>query len=491
MSNHHPVNQTNERGHLVWGGCDVTQLARQFGTPAYVMDESIIVDRLRQYQLAAARSYPDLRIAYAGKAFLCGAMAKLVAEHNLWLDVVSGGELYVALAAGFPAAQVVFHGNSKSLDEIAFGLEAGVGRIVVDNLGELRQLAKLAAATKKTPEILLRITPGISPHTHRSIQTGQVDSKFGFPLADGIALQAIREALSLDHVALRGLHSHIGSQIGTATPFAAAARALAGLAWSAWRETGYLAEEINLGGGWAAGKLPANAPPPIEHYVASLTGAFRRAWRRQGQPGVPLGRKESARTAADRATDGPSPKTTNARRYAWPTLYVEPGRSIVADAGITLYTVGTVKPVPGHDPYVLVDGGMTDNPRPGLYGAAYRALVANRADAPATGSYNVAGKACESGDILIRGIPLADPRPGDLIAVLATGAYNHSMASNYNRFGRPPVVFAHDGDARLVVRRETFEDLIATDLETVCSPTSQPKLMEAPRQEVAAARQDG
>jgi len=271
---------------------------------------------------------------------------------------------------------------------------------------------------------------------------------------------------------LRGLHCHIGSQISETHPFAAAGRAAARLAWAAYTDTGYLAEEINLGGGWAAGRLPGDEPPPVEQYVGETTAAFRRAWKRHGQPGIIPG------ATVDRAAAG---TRSNGRTYALPVLYIEPGRSIVADAGITLYTAGTVKPVPGHAPYIVVDGGMTDNPRPALYGAKYRATLANRPAAAAattptttittatttattTDGYILAGKACESGDVLIRGAELPTVVPGDLIAVFATGAYNHSMASNYNRLPRPPVVFVGEGKAREVVRRETYDDMLATDL---------------------------
>lgn len=428
-------------GHLVWGGADCVTLANEFGTPLYVMDETAMRRTIGNYHAAAAASYPGLRIAYAAKAFLCGAMAQLAESEGLWMDVVSGGELYAALAAGFPAGRVLFHGNNKSAAEIAYGVETGAGRFVVDNFEELDRLDEAARLQGKVQDVLLRFTPGIEPHTHRSIQTGQVDSKFGFPIAGGAAHAAIREALRRTNLRLRGLHCHIGSQISETHPFAAAGRAAAKLAWSAWAETGYLAEEVNLGGGWAAGRLPGDEPPPLEVYITETTAAFRRAWKRHG----------------NQAGDG--------RSTDYPALYIEPGRSIVADAGITLYTVGSVKPVPGYTPYILVDGGMTDNPRPALYGAKYRATLANRpAEGQAEQAYILAGKACESGDVLIRDVHLPAVVPGDLIAVYATGAYNHSMASNYNRLGRPAVVFVADGQARLVVRRETYADMLETDL---------------------------
>lgn len=452
----------NRSGHLTWGGCDCVELAAEYGTPLYVFDEAAVLSRMRRYLNAAAEAYPYARVAYSAKAFACGALIRHVLREGLWLDVVSGGELHLALRAGMPPERILFHGNNKSPEELAFGLEAGVGRFVVDNLAELQRLSRLAGDSAARAEILLRVTPGISPHTHRAVQTARVDSKFGFPVADRIALEAARRALALPGVALRGLHCHIGSQIRETHPFKLAARALARLAWEIEASSGYLAEEINLGGGWGVDQLPADETAPLEEHVSAVTAAFRRAWKRHGRTGAPLGRGPAG-------GEGGSPRPPRPHRYAWPVLYLEPGRAIVSEAGITLYTVGTVKPVPGHGTYVLVDGGMADNLRPALYGAAYHAVLANRgSDAPG-GEYIVAGKACESGDVLIRRIGLANPRPGDTLAVYATGAYNHSMASNYNRLGRPAVVFADRGLSRLVVRRETYEDMERCDLELVPS----------------------
>ncbi len=408
------------------------------------------------------------------------------------MDVVSGGELHVALAGGFPAERILFHGNNKSPEELEYGIDAGVGRFVVDNFEELERLDALARERGVVQDVMLRFTPGISPHTHRAIQTGQVDSKFALPVVGGMAIDAVRKTLDAPGLRLRGIHCHIGSQIRDLYPFAAAGRAAARLAWDAWEKTGYLAEEINLGGGWAAGLTPEDPAPPLEPYVASTVRAFQNAWRRHGHAGVPLGltRRPVAVPAAGGQTAG-GPGAGRAR-YSWPTLYIEPGRSIVADAGMTLYTVGAVKPVPGYDTYVLVDGGMTDNPRPSLYGAKYHAVIASRDGAGQAAertashtSYTIAGKACESGDVLVRGATLPTVRPGDLLAVLATGAYNFSMASNYNRLPRPPVAFASDGQARLVVRRETYDDMLSTDL--VAGAGAKPS--EERQREVAVSRE--
>jgi diaminopimelate decarboxylase len=463
---------------MVWGGCDCVELAATFGTPLYVMDQDIMLARMRRYVEAGRAAYPGFGIAYAGKAFLCGALVQLVSREGLWLDVVSGGELQLALSAGMPPERIIFHGNNKSLEELQLGLDAGVRRFVVDNDVELERLSRLAVAAGRTARILVRVTPGISPHTHRAIQTGQIDSKFGFPIAGGMAMAAIRKACQLAGLELIGLHSHIGSQIHDLAPFRAAARAAAKLAWEAWHETGFLATEINLGGGWASDYLPGpDGVAPPEVFLAGVVSAFKAAWRRHGTAGVALG------VGGPSGTGGPSGK-----RFTWPALFIEPGRSIVAEAGITLYTVGATKPINGHDPYVMIDGGMADNPRPALYGAKYHAVLANRATEQPTRTYTLAGKACESGDILIRGLALPAVRPGDLVAVFTTGAYNHSMSSNYNRLARPAIVFAGGGHARLVVRRETYADLLRCDLVAGVDDSAETEEAPAPRRLVAAGR---
>ncbi|HAI21163.1 MAG TPA: diaminopimelate decarboxylase [Clostridiales bacterium UBA8153] len=441
-------------GHLVWGGCDCVELAACYGTPLYVMDQDEILARMRRYLHAGRVAYGDLSVAYAGKAFLCGALVQLVAREGLWLDVVSGGELQLALSAGMPAERIIFHGNNKSHEELQLGLVADVGRFVVDNHVEMEGLSRLAATSGRTARVLVRISPGVRPSTHRAIQTGQVDSKFGFPVAGGMALAAVKRACQLPGLQLLGLHSHIGSQIRDLAPFRAASRATAKLAWDIWEATGYLVREINLGGGWAANYAPGPEDvAPLEVYLAAMVSAFKAAWRRHGRSGVPLGYGAAAGGAGG-------------KRFAWPRLFIEPGRSIVAESGITLYTVGAVKPAAGHHAYVVVDGGMTDNPRPALYGARHHAILANRNTEPPTGTYTLAGKACESGDVLIHNLALPAPRPGDLIAVFATGAYNHSMSSNYNLLARPAVAFASRGNSQLVVRRQTYEDMLCCDLFT-------------------------
>ncbi|MDP2871567.1 MAG: diaminopimelate decarboxylase [Bacillota bacterium] len=477
------IGETNRGGHLVWGGCDCVELAARYGTPLYVMDQDVMVARMRRYLESGRAAYAGLNVAYAGKAFVCGSLVQLVNREGLGLDVVSGGELQLALSAGMPAERILFHGNNKSPDELSFGLEAGVGRFVVDNAVEMERLSRLAAVSRSTARVQVRVTPGISPHTHRAVQTGQVDSKFGFPITGGVALAAVQRALALPGLKLMGLHSHIGSQISDLAPFRAAARAAARLAWEAWQKTGFLAPEINLGGGWAADYVPGAAGvASLEMYLAALVSAFKLAWRRHGTPGVSLG-------LSDRCGGQPGAAT---RRYAWPSLFIEPGRSIVAEAGITLYTVGATKAVSGHDPYVLVDGGMADNPRPLLYGSKYHAVLANRILEQPAGMFSLAGKACESGDVLVRGLALPAPRPGDVIAVFTTGAYNHAMSSNYNRLPRPAVVFVTGGQARLTVRRETYDDLLRCDVVAGSGFSAENETAApTPRLHVAAARDPG
>lgn len=436
--------------HLLWGGASTVDLARQFGTPLYLMDTGLIKSQMQRYLESGRKSYGDLRIAYAGKAFLVGAVIKLAQETGLWLDVASGGEIDVALRAGFPSERLIFHGNNKTEADLRLALVSEVGRVVIDNIEEMDRLNRLAQRMGKRPKVKIRVTPGISPSTHRATQTGQVDSKFGLLIADGSARSAFIRALSREHLDPVGIHCHIGSQISQLAPFRAAASTMARLAWDIWAETGFLCPEVNLGGGWAARYLPQDDLPPLEDYLQAILKAFTRSWRRHGTPGVPLGQGVKAASG-------------NGRRYSWPSLYLEPGRSLVSEAGLTLYTVGSVKRAGDHVPYVLVDGGMADNPRVALYGARYHTVLANRVEEEPEGVFRVAGNSCES-DILISGVQMPTPREDDILAVYSTGAYNYSMASNYNRFPRPPVVFVERGNAQLVVRRETTADMSACDL---------------------------
>jgi diaminopimelate decarboxylase len=420
----------NSKQHLEIGGCDTVALAGEFGTPLYVMDEEQVRENCRRYLQTMQKKYPRGKILYAGKAFLVLAMAKLVAEEGLGLDVVSGGELYTALKAGFPAERLYFHGNNKSRQELLEALEAKIGRIVVDSFSELQELQELSASRRQKVDVLLRVKPGIEAHTHDYIQTGREDSKFGLGFSE--AREAVRQILSAaPYLELRGFHCHIGSQIFQLEPYRLAARAMLDFMSEVRAETGYVASELDLGGGLGIRYTQGDNPPSIETFVETV-----------------------AATVQDEAEQ---------RKYPLPELLLEPGRSITGEAGITLYRVGVIKEVPGVRCYVSVDGGMMDNIRPALYQAHYEAMIANKALQEPVKRVTVAGKACESGDLLIEDTCLPPVEKGDLLAVFSTGAYCYAMASNYNRNPRPPVVFVRNGKPRVVVRRETYGDLLALE----------------------------
>lgn len=421
--------QVNHRGRLEIGGCDTVDLVREYGAPLYVMDEAQIRSNCRRYLQAIAQNYPQGKIIYAGKAFLVLAMAKLIQEEGLGLDVVSGGELHTALKAGFPPEQLYFHGNNKSASELLDALEAKTGRIIVDSFSELEELQELARGSSQKAAIYLRIKPGIEAHTHDYIQTGRDDSKFGFGLAE--AMEAAVLALAASHLELKGFHCHIGSQIFQLEPYRLAAQVMVKFMAAVRAKTGYVAPELDLGGGLGIQYLASDAPPTIETFVETIAGSLKEA---AGQEDFPL-----------------------------PELLLEPGRSITGAAGITLYRIGVIKDIAGVRRYVSVDGGMMDNIRPALYQARYTAAVANKARQEPVEKVTIAGKACESGDLLIEDICLPALKKGDLLAIFSTGAYCYSMASNYNRNPRPAVVFVQDGDSRVVVRRESYDDLISLD----------------------------
>jgi diaminopimelate decarboxylase len=418
-------------GRLAIDGVDLELLAREHGTPLYVYSETELRARAREYRDAFG---PDA-VSYAGKAFLCGAMARLVADEGLHLDVATGGELHVALHAGFPAARIVFHGNNKSDDELSTALDAGVGRIVADSFDELDRIEALVANGAGPARVLVRVTPGVEAHTHEYIATGADDSKFGFTVSNGIALDAALRVVKSQAMRFAGFHCHIGSQILVLESFARAAEVVASLAADVVRATDVPVPEINLGGG-------LGVPYTSDELDAPSIAEF--------------GRLTRANFAAACAAVDLEPV---------PALTVEAGRSIAAPAGVTLYTVGTVKEIPGVRTYVAVDGGMSDNPRPATYGAAYEAALPARAAAPRPFVATVAGKHCEQGDLLVRDAHLpADVAVGDVLLTPVTGAYGYSMASNYNLVPRPAVVFVREGRARLVVRRESFTDLVARDV---------------------------
>ncbi|MDU6307046.1 MAG: diaminopimelate decarboxylase [Clostridium sp.] len=425
--------QINEQGHLSIGGCDTVQLAEQFGTPLYVMDENQIRSNCRRYQSSFEKHYQGRGMTvYASKAFNCKAICRIIEEEGLGLDVASGGELYTAIQAGFPAERIHFHGNNKTEQEIRLALEYEIGHFIADNLTELQTIDRLAKEAGKVAHVSLRVKPGIDAHTHSFIQTGQIDSKFGFALETGEAMEAVEAALKYQNIDLKGVHCHIGSQIFESSPFVLAAEVMLQFIADIKAKTGIEIEELNLGGGFGIHYAQDDAPLPYDQYM------------------------ELVSTAVFRKCEELDLKV--------PFIFIEPGRSMVGEAGITLYHIGGIKHIPDIRTYVSVDGGMTDNPRYILYQAKYTALIANKANQPAETKVTIAGKCCESGDLIQEDAMIQEPQIGDVLAVLSTGAYNYSMASNYNRNPRPAVVMVKDGNPRVVIRRESYEDLIRNDL---------------------------
>lgn len=421
-----------EGNDLVIGGIKASDLAKAYGTPLYVMDEQLLLDKCRGYIRGFKVKENNNRVAFAGKAFLTLEMCKLINEEGLYLDVVSGGELYTAYKANFPMEKIYFHGNNKTLEEIEFGIKLGVGRFIVDNIEEIIKINEIAESYDKKQDIYLRLTPGIEAHTHDYIKTGQIDSKFGFAPVGNIIMDAVKKSLELDNINLVGLHCHIGSQIFETEPFKDAAEVMLNYIYDIKQETGHYIDELDLGGGFGIYYSEGDKPKKIEEYCNVILDSVE--------------------------------KKCEALGIKKPILTIEPGRSVVANAGITLYTVGTIKDIPGVRKYLSVDGGMTDNIRPALYGAKYEALIANKASEPMTDTVTIAGKCCESGDILIQDIQIQKAKSGDILAILSTGAYGFSMASGYNKITRPAVVFVRNGEARLVVKRQSYEDLIKEEV---------------------------
>jgi diaminopimelate decarboxylase len=413
--------RVNDRGHLEIGGCDMVEVASELGTPAYIYAEDDIRVRARSYLDAFRSRTDDFEVLYASKAAPITAIYRLCAEEGLSVDVASGGELHMALQAGFDPERIYLHGNNKADAELRYATQSGVGHVIVDSFGEIERLDRML---DRPQDVLIRVTPGILPTTHSYVQTGGLDSKFGFGLEDGLAERAIAEVRSSRNLRLVGLHAHIGSQIFELEPYVSAIEALAGLVGSDWE-----CRILNVGGGLGIAYTSADEPPSISDYVDVKVQGVERVF-------------------------DPVPR-----------ILIEPGRSLVGNAGVTAYEIGTVKEIPSVRTYVSVNGGMSDNLRPMLYGSRYEAVVANRAgEAPDTLA-TVAGMHCESGDILITDAMLASPVVGDILVTPATGAYGYSMASNYNGVPRPAVVFCRDGNARVVVRRETWDDLLARDVE--------------------------
>ncbi|MED4204273.1 diaminopimelate decarboxylase [Neobacillus mesonae] len=422
----------NNNGHLEIGGVDSLELAKNFGTPLYVYDVALIRERARGFKQAFEEQQVRAQVAYASKAFSTVAMVQLAEEEGLSLDVVSGGELYTAITAGFPAERIHFHGNNKSREELEMALEHQIGCIVIDNFHEIELLKDICSEKSTKVNILLRVTPGIEAHTHDYILTGQEDSKFGFDLQNGQAEEALAEVLPYDYFNVLGLHCHIGSQIFETTGFLLAARKIVEKMTEWKQKLAFEAEVLNLGGGFGIRYTNEDEPIPPAQYVSAII--------------------KEVKLLIDQNS------------LQMPEIWIEPGRSLVGDAGITLYKIGSSKDVPAVRKYLAVDGGMSDNIRPALYQAKYEAVLANKPLAQTSDTVSIAGKCCESGDMLIWDLPLPEAGKDDLLAVFCTGAYGYSMANNYNRIPRPAVVFVENGNATLVVKRETYEDLIKLDL---------------------------
>jgi diaminopimelate decarboxylase len=422
----------NNQGHLEIGGVDAVELANEYGTPLYVYDVALIRERAKGFKQTFERENVKAQVAYASKAFSTIAMVQLADEEGLSLDVVSGGELYTAIKAGFPAERIHFHGNNKSKEELEMALEHRIGCIVVDNFYELDLLKNICAEKNKNVKILLRVTPGIEAHTHDYILTGQEDSKFGFDLQNGQAQTALTTALGDQNIEVLGLHCHIGSQIFDPTGFLLATQKIFEK-MNAWKlEFNFVAKVLNLGGGFGIRYTKEDEPIQPSQYVEEIIAEVK--------------------------------KWTEHYAMNLPEIWIEPGRSLVGDAGITLYRVGSSKDVPGIRKYLAVDGGMSDNIRPALYQAKYEAVLANKPLSTVKETVSIAGKCCESGDMLIWDLPLPETGEEDILAVFCTGAYGYSMANNYNRLPRPAVIFVENGEARLVVKRETYEDLVRLDI---------------------------
>lgn len=423
----------NKKGHLTVCGADTVKLAEKYGTPLYVLDADKVRAQCRIYKSAMEKYFPSGSMPFfASKALSYVGIYRIIAEEGLGTDLVSPGELYTAAKAGFPLQSTCFHGNNKTDADIEYGVKSGVGYFVVDNTEELHALSDISLKLGVEQKILLRITPGIDPHTFEAVKTGRVDSKFGSPIATGAAEQIVKEALSLPGIKLCGYHCHIGSQIFESDPFCRAAKIMVQFSLDMKNKYGFEADIINLGGGFGVSYHGAQTDPDIEGNIKEIAEVLN-AFCRENNIKVPV-------------------------------IFMEPGRSIVGAAGVTLYTVGSVKEIPGFRSYVSIDGGMPDNPRYALYQSVYTALIANKAAKPCTEEYTVAGRCCESGDLIGEGMRMQKAERGDILAVLVTGAYNYSMASNYNRIPRPALVTVSKGRAKLAVKRESYKDLTRNEI---------------------------
>lgn len=423
----------NEAGHLTFAGRDTTELAEKYATPLYLLDEDKIREKCRIYKSAMKKHFgEDSLPLYAGKALCIKDIYRIMREEGMGIDVVSSGEIYTASVGGFPMENSYFHGNNKTDSDIAFAMDKGAGYFVCDSEAELIAIENEAAKRGTKQNILLRLTPGIDPHTHQAINTGRVDSKFGAAIETGQAMQLVLSALKQPHINLKGYHCHIGSQIFEAEPFTDAAEIMLTFSAQVRDELGFEAEIINLGGGMGVRYLESHPEIDYEANIAVIAERMKDVCRDYG--------------------------------LNFPKVRMEPGRSIVADAGMTLYTAGTVKTIPGFKNYVSIDGGMPDNPRFALYQSPYTVVLANRMNDEKDFVCTVAGRCCESGDLIQEDVAMPRPRRGDIVAVMTTGAYNHSMASNYNRIPRPPVVMLCGGNDKMIIRRETYEDMLGCEI---------------------------
>lgn len=423
----------SENGNLTIGGVDTADLVKDYKTPLYVMDEELIRENCRSFKTSIDKYYNGKGlVCYASKAFCCKEICRIMHEEGMGLDVVSSGELYTAINAGFPINQICFHGNNKVEDELTLAISYGVQRIVVDNIFELNKLNDLAGKLRKKVGIMFRIKPGIDAHTHDFVKTGQIDSKFGFALETGEAFEAVKLALSCENLELRGLHCHIGSQIFDIEPFKLAAKVMLELIAKIKNELNFEIADLNLGGGFGIKYIPSDNPVEYETYMQEVSDTIK--------------------------------QTCKDLEINLPFIIIEPGRSIVGPAGITLYKIGGIKEIPAVRTYVSVDGGMTDNPRYALYKSEYDMVIANKANKPKDFVATIAGKCCESGDLLGENVSIQIPELNDTLAVLATGAYNYSMASNYNRIPKPPVVLVSKGKYRVIIKRESLDDVIKNDI---------------------------
>lgn len=419
-------------GHLFWDGCDTVALAKRFGTPLYVMSQSLIEARFAELQTDFVAKYEKVRVAYASKAFSTLAMLKLVEKQGYSLDVVSDGELYTAIKADFPAEHIEFNGNNKSIEELELAIDYGVGRIIIDSLQEVDLIEKIAAAKNKKVAVLFRITPEVKAATHSFISTGQKDSKFGIPIEPAILFPQVEKAVQAPHLDFLGFHFHVGSQLVDNTAHLAAVTIALDLAKIVREKFDYTITELNFGGGFGVRYTKDDVRQPFAYFTDPMMEKVLAFCQQENFP--------------------------------QPAVVIEPGRSIVAEAGISLHTIGAIKELPDIRKYVSIDGGMTDNIRPGLYAAHYNGMLANKADQPASEVVTVSGKACESTDILVKDIQLPTVATGDIFVTFTTGAYGYSMASNYNKLRIPAVVLVHKGQAELIVKRQTLDQVIENEV---------------------------